>query len=193
MNYTLYGSKTSPFVRRVRMLLEHIPYELKEINPYEGQDAIDLNLINPVNQIPVFTDGEITIWDSRQIFNYLNSIHHLQKMDWQSENLLTAIEGMMNAGIALMQLKRSGISIEEDYMFVSRSKARIDSVLEYLKPYMSGEGLKNWNFHTISIYCFIEWALFREIISIENRPVCRNFIKTYQSKPIVTETQIPTN
>jgi glutathione S-transferase len=191
MSYALFGSKTSPFVRRVRMLLEGIPYELKELNPYDGQDAVVLNKINPINQIPVFTHNEITLWDSRQIFNYLNNIHHFQKMQWQDENLLTAIEGMMNAGIALMQLKRSGISLEADYMFVNRSKERVESILEYLKPFMTGEGLQAWNFHSMSIYCFIEWAVFREIISIENRPVCQKFIQAHQARPVVSLTQIP--
>lgn len=174
------------------MLLENVPYELKEINPYEGQDAIDLNKINPVNQIPVFTDGDVTIWDSRQIFNYLNRTHNFQNMHWQDENLLTAIEGMMNSGIALMQLKRSGISIDQDLMFINRSKARVESVLEYLKPYMTGDGLKTWNFHTMSIYCFIEWAIFRDIITIDNRPVCQDFISAHKNKEIVSSTAIPT-
>lgn len=191
MSYILYGSKTSPFVRRVRMILDNIPYELQELNPYEGEDAIHLNKINPINQIPVFTHNEITLWDSRQIFNYLNNIHQFQKMQWQDENLLTAIEGMMNAGIALMQLKRSGISLDSDYMFVKRSKERIESILEYLKPFMAGEGLTTWNFHSMSIYSFIEWAVFREIISIENRPVCQKFIQSHQSRPVVGFTQIP--
>lgn len=191
MSYTLYGSKTSPFVRRVRMILGELPYELKELNPYEGQDAIDLNKINPINQIPVFTHNEITLWDSRQIFNYLNNIHHFQKMQWQDENLLTAIEGMMNAGIALMQLRRSGINLDTDLMFVNRSKERIESILEYLKPFMTSDGLTTWNFHSMSIYCFIEWAIFREIISIENRPICQKFIEAHKHRAVVSLTQIP--
>src|SRR5688572_7794625 len=106
MSYILYGSKTSPFVRRIRILLENIPYEFKELNIFEGQDSIDLNKVNPINQIPVLMDGTKPIWDSRQIFNYLNARHGFQSLDWEDENLLTAIEGAMSAGISLLLMKR---------------------------------------------------------------------------------------
>jgi glutathione S-transferase len=191
MAYILYGSKTSPFVRRIRVLLEKTPYELKEMNIYEGQDSVDLNKLNPVNQIPVLIDGANTIWDSRQIFNYLNSLHRFQNMDWQDENLLTAIDGAMNAGVALFLMKRSGINIHEPFMYVQRQKERIDSVLDYLKPFMSGQGLENWDFHCISLYCFIDWASIRGIITLETRPDCQAFLNNHKNKNIISLTEIP--
>ena len=191
MGYVLYGSKTSPFVRRIRILLENIPYEFKEVNVFEGQDAVDLNKINPINQIPVLVDGNNTIWDSRQVFNYLNSLHRFQNMDWQDENLLTAIDGAMNAGVALLLMKRSGIKIEEPLMYVQRQKERMDSVLDFLKPFIMDQGLKSWDFHTISIYCFLDWALFRGMINIEKRPECQAFLEMHKNRKIVTSTAIP--
>ncbi len=191
MGYVLYGSKTSPFVRRIRILLETIPYDFKELNIFEGQDAIDLNKINPINQVPVLTDGETTIWDSRQIFNYLNSFHRFQNMDWQDENMLTAIDGAKDAGVSLLLMKRSGININEPLLYVQRQKERIDSILDYLKPYIRDRALKEWNFHTISLYCFIDWAIFRGMISIENRPECQALLDKYKDLDIVTQTQIP--
>jgi glutathione S-transferase len=64
MTYTLYGSKTSPFVRRIRILLNNMPYTFKEIDVF-GKDA--------------------------DLLNYLNKIHKFQILDWKDENLLTAI------------------------------------------------------------------------------------------------------
>ena len=40
MAYTLYGSQTSPFVRRIRILLDQTPYEFEELNIFETEDAI---------------------------------------------------------------------------------------------------------------------------------------------------------
>lgn len=173
------------------MLLENVPYEFKEMNIFEGQDAVDLNKINPINQIPVLTDGERTIWDSRQIFNYLNSIHRFQNMDWNDENQLTAIDGAMNAGVTLLMLKRSGININEPYLYINRQHERIDSVLDYLKPYFIDQGLKDWNFQSISLYCFLDWAIFREIIKIDRRPECQSFLDVHKNKNILQYTQIP--
>ncbi len=191
MGYALYGSKTSPFVRRIRMILQDIPYEFKEMNIFEGVDATTLNKINPVNQIPVLTDGDNTIWDSRVIFNYLNSLHRLQNFDWQDENLLTAIDGAMNAGVALLMLKRSGFNIQDSSMYIDRQKERIKSVLTYLKPLLTDEFKKQWNFHTISLYCFLDWANFREIINLSDYPEFKEFLKIHENKSIVIQTQIP--
>lgn len=191
MGYVLYGSKTSPFVRRIRVMLESIPYDFRELNIFEGQDAVDLNKINPINQIPVLVDGENTIWDSRVIFNYLNSIHRFQNIDWKDENLLTAIDGAMSAAVSLLMLKRSGINTQEPYMYIVRQKDRIESILDYLKPYITNEAMKEWNFHTISLYCFLDWALFRDLIKIDHRPECLALLEKYKTKPILIDTQIP--
>lgn len=191
MAYTLYGSQTSPFVRRIRMLMEPLPYDFQEMNIFEAQDAVTLNKINPINQIPILTDGDQTIWNSRMIFNYLNSKHSLQKMSWDDENLLTAIEGAMEAGVALLMLKRSGIKVEESYMYIVRQKDRIESVLDYLKPYISGKAMSEWNIHTMSLYSFLDWGQFRNMFSIAHRPECEVFMKAHTHRLIINKTQIP--
>lgn len=191
MDYVLIGSKTSPFVRRIRMLMENIPHELKELNIYEPEGAINLNKVNPVNQIPVLLAGETKIWDSRQIFNYLNLIHKLHNMDWEDENTLTAIDGAMSSAISLFMLKRSGADINEDLLFINRQKDRIESVLDYLKPYVTDQGLKEWNFITMSIYAFLDWGLFREMINLDQRPEYQQFLKAHAERPAVKATEIP--
>jgi glutathione S-transferase len=190
MNYLLYGSQTSPFVRRIRILLEDIPYEFREIEIFQA-DAKLLQEINPVNQIPVLVDGDQKIWDSRQIFTYLNHIHRFQNMDWEDENRLTAIDGALNSAVSLLLLKRSGFEIQSDKMFFNRQRERIDSVLDYLTPFMKQEALEQWNFHSISLYCFLDWATFREIISLDHRPACLKLLHHYAEKNIVKATQIP--
>ena len=191
MGYTLYGSLTSPFVRRIRILLDQTPYDFKEFNIFDTEDAIELNKINPLNQLPALKDGNNVIWDSRQIFNYLNSLHHHQKMDWSSENSLTAIDGAMNSGVSLLLMKRSNINIDEQYMYVVRLKDRMESVLDYLKPYIEGEALTNWNFHTISIYCYLDWAVFRGLLKLDQRPECQALLDKYKTLPVVIKTQMP--
>lgn len=190
MKYILYGTTTSPFVRRIRLLLGDLPYDLKEINPYDEQGGSELNKINPINQIPVLVDGKNVIWDSRQIFNYLNSIHKFQEMTLDDENLLTVIDGMMSAGVTLMQLKRSGLEAHSDFFLNTRSRERMESTLNYLKPFLLSDKSSQWNFHTMSIISFLEWAIFREIISINNYPECISFLARHNSHKLVQLTKI---
>lgn len=191
MSYVLIGSKTSPFVRRIRMLMENLNYEFQELNIYETDDGLKLNKVNPINQIPVLIDGEQKIWDSRQIFNYINIMHKFHNMSWDDENTLTAIEGAMNSAVALLLMKRSGMKIDEPYMYINRQKERIDSVLTYFKPYMGNEGLKEWSFISMTLYSFLDWATYREVISIADRPECKKFLDAHQTRSIVKETEIP--
>lgn len=191
MSYILIGSQTSPFVRRMRMLMENIPHEFREVNIFETDDGIAVNKINPLNQIPVLIDGDQTILDSRQIFNYINLTHKLQNMDWNDENNLSIVTGAMDSGIALLLMKRSGMNINEPYMYVNRQKERIESVLNYMKPYLAGDGLKEWNFITMSLFCFLDWANFREIIKLSDHPEASKFHAAHASKPIVQNTAIP--
>lgn len=191
MSYTLIGSPTSPFVRKIRLLMEQIPYEYREINIYEAEGNLELNKLNPVNQIPVLIDGDKKIWDSRIIFNHLNFIHKLEDINWETENTLTAIDGAMEAGVALVLMKRSGININEPYMIVNRHKERIESILDYLKPYMQGKGLEEWSFITMSLYSFLDWARFRQVFDFSLRPECGQFLEKHSTRPVVQATAIP--
>ena len=134
-------------------------------------------------------DGETKIWDSRQIFNYLNIIHKLHNIDWNDENTLTAVEGAMNSGVSLLLMKRSGMNIDEPYMFVNRQKERISSVISYMTPYMENEGLKEWTFITMTLYCFLDWARFRNITKLPE--AAERFLAFHENKEIVKKTAIP--
>lgn len=191
MSYTLIGSQTSPFVRRIRILMENIPHSLKELNIYETEDAIVLNKVNPINQIPVLLDGDTRVWDSRQIFNYLVKKHHLKTFSQEEENFLTAIDGAMTSAIALLLMKRSGMNIDDSYMYINRQKERIESVLDFMKPYIQNEALKDWNFITMTLYCFLDWGIFRGVLDLEKRPECKALLEKYSQKEIVIKTAIP--
>lgn len=191
MPYTLYGSQASPFVRRLRMLMHEMNYDFKEMNIFETQDAVLLNKINPLNQVPVLQHEEKTIWDSRQIFQYLNGLHHFQRLDWKEENLLTGIEGAMDSAISLLLMKRSGMNIDENYMFINRQKERIESVLDYLSPFVQEGRLSEWNFSSMTLYSFLDWALFRKIINLEQRSEFKSFLETHSQQPSVIATPLP--
>lgn len=191
MKYTLIGSYPSPFVRRLRLAMEHIPYEFKALNIYEKEGGEELKKVNPLNQIPVLLAGEQKIWDSRLIFNYLNVIHRLENLDWEDENNLTAISGAMDAGVALLMMKRSGIDTTQDLMLVKRHRERMDSILKYFSSYAQDKGVNEWRFLTMSIYSFLDWAIFREILDIGKYPDYELFLKTHAEKEIVKLTRIP--
>jgi glutathione S-transferase len=108
-----------------------------------------------------------------------------------SAAFLTAIEGAMASGITLLLMKRSGMNIEENFMFTARQKDRIESVLDYLKPSFNDKALKEWNFASMTTFSFLDWATFRNIVSLEKRPECRKFLDQHAHRPDVVATIIP--
>ena len=79
MNYKLYGASVSPFVRKVRLVLEEksIPYELETVNP--TQPSEEFLARSPLGKIPVLTDTsgeqEVVVPDSSIICDYLERRH----------------------------------------------------------------------------------------------------------------------
>jgi glutathione S-transferase len=170
-----------------------IPFEFRELNIYEAEGQRELKKVTPVNQIPVLLDGERPVWDSRVIFSYLVEKHGLPRLTWDHENLLTAVDGALNAGVALHLMKRSGVDVTAPLMIAQRHRERIASVLDFLRSYAEGPGLSEWNFVTMSLYSFLDWALFRGVITLDGRPGYETFLSTHAERPEVRATRIPEN
>ena len=79
MALILYGSSLSPFVRKVRVVLEEksIPYTLEQISPFRAPP--DFEKISPLRRIPVLRDTDwaegMTLPDSSVIADYLENCH----------------------------------------------------------------------------------------------------------------------
>jgi glutathione S-transferase len=198
MNYVLIGSLTSPYVRKIRLLLHGTPYELKVVNYLEEAGNEFLKSINPVNKLPVLLDGEATILDSRIIFNYLTKKNNWPELSINEENILTAIDGAMDSSIALFMLRRGGLDLngtKEHYnSHIERQKERVPHILNYLTPWVKtlDENIPaHWNFLTMSLYSYLFWGEFREMIDLKNHPDLKKFLVRFSKSPGVAETTIP--
>lgn len=70
---TLYGVPLSPFVRKVRLLLEEkgIQYHLEPVGPRSAPP--EFRQISPLGKVPALRDGDITLADSSVICAYIES------------------------------------------------------------------------------------------------------------------------
>ena len=68
----LYGSTTSPFVRRLRLWLANVEHEFINMQIFSGPDRELLASMNPTLKIPMIEDDGKVIYDSRVIFRYLS-------------------------------------------------------------------------------------------------------------------------
>lgn len=72
---TVYGVGLSPFVRKVRVVLDAkgVAYDLDPVIPMNV--SAEFKQISPLGKIPAFRDGERTLCDSTVICQYLERTH----------------------------------------------------------------------------------------------------------------------
>ena len=68
---TLYGSLPSPYVRRIRILLDGKDFEFVPMNIFEEKQRAFLISKNPTLKIPMLEDDGKFIFDSNTIYRYL--------------------------------------------------------------------------------------------------------------------------
>jgi glutathione S-transferase len=195
MNYTLIGSFTSPYVRKMRLLLFSLgTYKFESINYLEKKDGDYLKSINPINQIPILLDGDTKIFDSRVIYNYVAKKHQLKSLSMDEENILSAIDAALDTSINLFSLRRGGLDLATDNYYIERQKERIPLILNYLNPWVKTLDAKkadHWNFLTMSLYSYLYWGEYRDIVDLSAFPEHKKFLENFKSSPGVAETAPP--
>ncbi len=71
---TLYGVNASPFVRKVRVVMEEkgLAYELEPVIPINV--SAEFKKLSPLGKIPAYRDGDLVLSDSSVICAYLEKI-----------------------------------------------------------------------------------------------------------------------
>lgn len=135
----LIGSHTSPFVRKVRIVLaeKKIDFDFEIESPWTDDSKIPS--FNPLGKIPVLMlDDESPLFDSRVIVEYLDNMAPNNKLFPAPNRERTEVkrweaiaDGICDAGIiAVLEAKRP--KKEQSATWVARQNEKILRSLEYL-------------------------------------------------------------
>ena len=132
----LYGSDTSPYVRRLKILLAETDYEYEILNIFgEGREA--LKKLNPTLKIPMLTDSNLegtdALYDSGLIYRYLVEQYGFTGLSFAQQNLLAVIDSCNDSLVNMMIMRRSEIDTSADklYFNIQRERQKISfDVLE---------------------------------------------------------------
>lgn len=134
----LYGSLTSPYVRKVRVVLmeKNIGYQMVVEGP--ADTAGNVVRLNPLRAIPVLErdDGEV-YFDSIVICEYLDSLNDTPRLypssgepRWQALRWHALAQGMMEACVArFVELRKP--AEKQDDATVAKHEARIAAALAF--------------------------------------------------------------
>ncbi len=184
----LYGSTSSPFVRRLRVFLADKPYEFVTLNIFEATDREILTRLNPTHKIPMLQDGEQVVFDSGVIYRYLAEKFSIAPLTWLQENTLTTINAANDSFVELLLCKRSGFNVEEDKLFFKLQRDRVAATLKVLNQKVLAGEFKEWNYLSISLFCLVDWVMFRELFDLSKLTALVEFRAEHLAKPAVAET-----
>jgi len=163
----LYGTTTSPFVRRVRVVAEEVGEPVDRLDTATDAGQTALRAISPIRKVPVaLVDGR-TIYDSRAIIDWLTLTrgwHDLAppRDPWHQLNLLNAIDAALDSVIQLFYLRRDGVAADGS-VYAERQLARADAIFEWLATQLVDErGFgQGFGLAELSLISALDWMDFR--------------------------------
>ncbi|HAQ48747.1 MAG TPA: glutathione S-transferase [Glaciecola sp.] len=167
----LYGSTTSPYVRRLRIWLANTEHEFVNLHIFVEQDRDVLAAKNPTMKIPMLEDGidetAQVIFDSRIIYRYLTDKFDDPLLSWEQENQLTLIDSVNDSLVQMFILSNSDIPPDEDKLFFKLQKERVNAVLVQLNEMVASQQFASWNYPAVCLYCLIDWIEFRNLHNMQ--------------------------
>ncbi|MBC7428975.1 MAG: glutathione S-transferase [Bacteriovorax sp.] len=194
MALTLIGSYTSPFVRKIRLLLwNDESVQFRPLNYFEEVGNKVLRETSPFNQLPILMDGEQPIYETRVMYNYIAKKQNLRPLTINEENILSAIDAIISSGVNLFSLKKGGMNIDdESNYYLVRQKLRIPTLLKFVTPWAAKQHPEtDWNYLTMSMVALVDWIEFREVYSLKDFPELKSFRERFTNCPGVVDTNIP--
>ena len=191
----LYGTTTSPFVRRVRIVAAELgePVELVNTAPDDGQ--AQLRAVSPISKVPVAVVDGRTLFDSRAIVSWLTTTRGWGELApprdrWRDDNLVTAIDEALGSVIQTFYLKRDDNIAVADSVFAKRQIERADAIFAWLATQLASDGASfgdGFGLAELSLVSTLEWMDFRAVYSTDR--LFAGVRSAWSTRPSVVATQ----
>ena len=202
----LYYSQGSPFARKVRVVLAEKGLDYEGDETPLGRPLGELAAINPNLQVPIFDDGELRLFESNLIIDYLLRTYSDTPPDgpqpplassmtrpehhWEDAKILATLETLGISMVNLRQLGLSGVNAEE-VGYLQRQHSRIQSSLDWLEERATPEGFAPGLFSImdLNLLCALVFSEARDdIFPWRGRPGLEAIVARYQERPSVLST-----
>jgi glutathione S-transferase len=198
----LLASKTSPYARKVRILLaeKQIPFELVEESAWNVASTVPR--FNPLNKVPVLVlDDGTSLYDSSVIAEYLDPMgapvfipsSGLDRAKVRRDEALG--NGITDAGLAIY-LERKRVATLQDPAWIARQKSKVESGIAALERELGGKAYLHGDAMTlgdIACACALLWLEFRmpEFAWRRSHAALGRWIERLESRPSFSETRPP--
>ena len=188
MPITLYGSLPSPYVRRIRMLLENVEYKFEEVDVYNDAGRAKFEAITPIKKLPVLVDGNSTIFDSHVISQHLCKKKEIAELTIEQSNIVSVIDAVTDSLIVLFLGKRSELPVSKEKLLFKLQLERVPSSLAWLEA-QAGKGVfEEWGLGVIALISLLDWAEYRELYCFSAFPFLLAAKQQHAQRDIVCTT-----
>jgi glutathione S-transferase len=171
----LYGTITSPYVRRVRIVAHELglPCELLETASAEGQAR--LRALSPIWKVPAAEINGQLVLDSHSITELLVARHGAGKLapfaldDLEARNAISVIDGALDSLINAFYLAKDGVK-PESVPYVRKQHDRAANALAWLDERVQGEFVtsrRQYGLPEIALGTALGWMRFRNAYPVE--------------------------
>ncbi len=175
---TVYGTTTSPYVRRVRVIAHELGVDVDLVGSADPDGQARMRAINPVWKVPTATIGELSMLDSTTICEYLLSnrgpgpMARFRGDNVHERNLLTVIDGSLDALINGFYLARDGVTPESS-AYARKQQERAHSAMTWLEQWVTGPWLsqvQQLGLPEVAMVTTLDWMRFRNTYDVSKHP-----------------------
>lgn len=186
----LYGTTTSPFVRRVRVVAAEVGEPIERIDTATDAGMAQLREVSSIRKVPVAVVDGRTLYDSRVIIDWLTTTRGWGGVQpprdrWHEQNLLNAIDAAMDSVIQLFYLRRDGVAVDGS-PYAQRQFDRADAIFAWLGKQLSPDA---FGLPEISVCCGLDWMDFRKTYPTERASGLAAVRAALRERPSMVETR----
>lgn len=195
----LYGTLTSPFVRRVRVVAQELGVEVTMVDTSApgGQEA--LRRVSPIGKVPVAElDGEI-VYDSRAIIAEMVALRGPGELrisgrtDPAESNFVLAVDAALEAAIRLFYFKRDEIAVD-GLPYMVKERERVRTIMTWLEGHVHGgwcTPARAFGLAELALVTTLDWMVYRGAYPIDDHPRLISVQTLHADRPSLQATLPP--
>lgn len=199
-NFRLYGTVTSPYVRRVRVVAHELALGCELVDVATEQGQTQLRAVNPLWKVPTAEIGGEVIFDSRVIVDRLVAGHGSDRTialpgagDTRVRNVITAIDGVLDALINVFYLSKDGIDAETS-SYVHKQNERARATMAWLEATIDDGWFaadRRFGLAELALVTTIGWMRFRDRYPVQKHAALMRCFERHDERPSMLATRPP--
>ncbi len=211
----LYGTTTSPFVRRVCVVAAEVGEPVDRVDTALEAGMAALREVSPIRKVPVAVIDGRTLFDSRTIIDWLVTTrgwHDLApaRDRWHELNVLNAIDAALDSVIQLFYLRRDGVAIAspgsagarsdataarsmiDGTPYAERQLARTDAIFAWLGTQLAKHGRgfgDGFGLAELALISTLDWMEFRKTYPTERASAVASVRAAWADRPSLASTK----